>query len=59
MPGSPEAPLTWGDLVRKFGDCAAAAAVSPPTKQRIETAACMAQHLEELDDVTELVRLLG
>lgn len=58
MPGSPEAPLTWGDLVRKFGDCAAAA-VSPPTEQRIETAACMAQHLEELDDVTELVRLLG
>ena len=50
--------MTWGDLVRKFGDCAAAA-VSPPTEQRIETAACMAQHLEELDDVTELVRLLG
>ncbi len=47
----------WGDLVRQFGDCAAA--VSPPTEQRIETAACMAQHLEELDDVTELVRLLG
>lgn len=58
VPGSPEAPLTWGDLARKFGDCAAAA-VSPPTEQRIETAACMAQHLEELDDVTELVRLLG
>ncbi len=58
MPGSPEAPLTWGDLVRQFGDCAAAA-VSPPTDQRIETAACMAQHLEEFDDVTELVRLLG
>ncbi len=58
VPGSPEAPLTWGDLVRQFGDCAAAA-VSPPTDQRIETAACMAQHLEEFDDVTELVRLLG
>jgi len=58
VPGSPEAPLTWGDLMRKFSDCAAAA-VSPPTERRIERAACMAHHLEELDDVTELLRLLG
>jgi hypothetical protein len=44
--------------MRKFSDCAAAA-VSPPTEQRIERAACRAHHLEELDDVTELLRLLG
>jgi 2-methylcitrate dehydratase PrpD len=58
VPGSPEAPLTWDDLRQKFADCAAVA-VTPLTDQRIEAAARMAQNLEELDDVTELVRALG
>jgi 2-methylcitrate dehydratase PrpD len=58
VPGNPEAPLTWDDLGRKFADCAAAAA-TPPSQEQIATAVRTARHLEELEDVTDLVRLLG
>jgi len=58
VPGSLELPLTWDDLTRKFADCAAAS-VAPLGQERVATAARMAQRLEELDDVTELLRLLG
>ena len=58
VPGNPEAPLTWDDLSRKFVDCAGAA-VTPPAGERIEEVVRMARHLEDLDDATELIRLLG
>ena len=58
VPGNPEAPLTWDDLSRKFVDCASAA-VAPPAGERVEEVVRMARHLEELDDATELIRLLG
>jgi len=58
VPGNPEAPLTWDDLGRKFVGCARAAVV-PPAAERTEEVLRMAQHLESLDDATELIRLLG
>ena len=58
VPGNPEAPLTWDDLSRKFVDCAGAA-VTPPAGERVEEVVRMTRHLEDLDDATKLIRLLG
>ena len=58
VPGNPEAPLTWDDIGRKFAGCARAAIV-PPAAERTEQVLRMAQHLEFLDDATELIRLLA
>ena len=57
VPGNLEAPLTWQDLARKFGDCAGAT-VRPPSGERISQVVAAAQHLQNLDDATDLVRLL-
>ena len=58
VPGNPEAPMTWEGLSRKFADCAGAA-VAPPAGERVEEVVRMARHLEDLDDATELIRLLS
>jgi 2-methylcitrate dehydratase PrpD len=57
VPGNLEAPLSWDDIVRKFRDCAAAAVV-PPSVERIDMAVQMAGELEHLEDATELLRVL-
>jgi len=58
VPGSPEAPMTWNDICRKFDDCAAAAVtpLSPDTASRVRA---IAGNLETLADATELLRLLS
>ena len=58
VPGSPEAPMTWNDIARKFDDCASAAIV-PPSKEQIKRAQEMARDLDSLDDATELLSMLG
>jgi 2-methylcitrate dehydratase PrpD len=58
VPGNPEAPMTWQGLGRKFIACAAAAA-APPAREQVEELVHKARHLQDLDDATELIRLLG
>ena len=58
VPGSPETPLTWDDLGRKFADCAGVA-VSPPGKQRVGEAIRIARGLQDVDDVTDLLGLVS
>lgn len=57
VPGNPEAPMSWSDLSRKFGECAAAAA-SPLSAGTIEEVSRLVQHLEDVDDVSKVLRLL-
>ncbi len=58
VPGSSEAPMTWDDIARKFGDCASVAAV-PRSVAQIAKAQQMSRNLELLDDATELLRVLA
>ena len=58
VPGNPEAPLSWEDLARKFADCASTAA-SVTVGGRIHELLDAARDLENVTDVSELVRLLG
>ncbi len=57
VPGTPESPLSWDDIARKFADCASAAA-TPPSAERIAMVQRLAGDLETLDDATELLRAL-
>jgi 2-methylcitrate dehydratase PrpD len=58
IPGSLEAPMSWDDVARKFRDCAAAAVV-PPSADRVEATLRLARDLENLGDATELLRVLA
>ena len=58
VPGSPRAPMTWDDITRKFRNCASAGAV-PIGADQVDRACHMARNLEELDDATELLRVLA
>jgi 2-methylcitrate dehydratase PrpD len=58
VPGSTEVPMTWEDITRKFGECAAAAAV-PPSAGQIHQATWIARQLEYHDDATDLIRVLA
>jgi len=58
VPGNADSPMTWTDIVRKFGDCARSAAI-PVTYDRIERVVSLAQTIETLPDVTELVRAVS
>jgi 2-methylcitrate dehydratase PrpD len=53
-PGSTENPLTWDDLIRKFGDCASYA-VQPLPQDRIEQIARTIQGLDAVSDVAEVM----
>ena len=57
MPGSAEAPMNWEDLGRKFDDCMSAAAVWPAPAQ-VQQAKQMVRELENLEDATDVLRLL-
>jgi 2-methylcitrate dehydratase PrpD len=58
VPGSTEVPMTWEDISRKFGECAAAATV-PPSAGQIDRATQIARQLENHDDATDLIRALS
>ncbi|WP_284058851.1 MmgE/PrpD family protein [Streptomyces sp. AS02] len=57
VPGSPEAPMTWDDIARKFADCASVATV-PPSMDQVSKVQRMTRELESLNDATELLRVL-
>jgi 2-methylcitrate dehydratase PrpD len=57
VPGSAAVPMTWDDIVRKFEDCASAAAV-PVAPGNIHHAQHLARELESVDDATDLLRVL-
>lgn len=58
VPGSPQAPLGWERIARKFADCASCAA-TPIAADRVAAAVAMARDLERLDDATDLIRVLA
>jgi len=58
IPGSPQAPLTWEDIVEKFRDCASVSA-TPLSPEKIDKAQQMAHRLETLGDVTELIEVVS
>jgi 2-methylcitrate dehydratase PrpD len=58
VPGSPEAPMRWDDLVGKFIECARFAAVARSDEQ-IEAVYKAVQRLELMDDATEVLRLMA
>jgi 2-methylcitrate dehydratase PrpD len=58
VPGTVDAPMTWQDIGRKFGDCAAAASV-PLRPEQIQAVKQMAEELETLADALDLVRGLA
>jgi 2-methylcitrate dehydratase PrpD len=58
IPGSPEAPLTWEQLLGKFSSCASVAAVPPP-EAGIRKAQELVQQLERVGDATDILRALG
>jgi 2-methylcitrate dehydratase PrpD len=57
VPGSPQSPLTWDDIVDKFRDCASVSATAI-SSERIEKVQQMVRRLESVDDVAVLVELL-
>jgi 2-methylcitrate dehydratase PrpD len=57
VPGSSDAPMSWDDVSRKFGNCAAVAAM-PPSIDQVTKVQHMVRDLESVDDITEMLRLL-
>jgi 2-methylcitrate dehydratase PrpD len=56
--GSVERPMSLDDIARKFRECAPGA-VKPLKKAAIEKVIKLVGRLEELDDATEIIRLVG
>jgi 2-methylcitrate dehydratase PrpD len=56
--GDSEKPLPFADYERKFRDCAAYA-IKPRTPKQIEKIIGLVKDLEQVNDITELVKLLG
>lgn len=56
--GSVENPMTFEDCARKFRECAAIS-IKPLPDEQIERVIGMVDGLEQLDDATEIIRLLG
>ena len=57
VPGSPEAPLTWTDLQRKFISCAAVSQTRL-SADRVSALQRMVMEFESIDDVTDLLDYL-
>ena len=58
VPGNADNPMSWEDVCVKFFECAAVAA-KPVPEAVSARAAALAEHLETLEDATELVRCLA
>jgi 2-methylcitrate dehydratase PrpD len=56
--GSVERPMNFEDCTKKFRECAPSS-VKPLTTDKIDKAIEMIDNLENLDDATEIIRLLG
>jgi len=58
VPGNADNPMNWEDVCVKFFECASVAA-NPISETVSARAAALAEHLETLEDATELVRCLA
>ena len=58
MDAGAEKPLPFADYERKFRDCAAYA-VNPRTPAQIEKIIALVKDLEKVENIKELVKLLG
>ncbi|WHO82631.1 MmgE/PrpD family protein [Rhizobium leguminosarum] len=58
VPGNGDNPMSWEDITSKFFECASVAA-RPVGEEKAARAVALAEHLETLDDATELVRCLA
>jgi 2-methylcitrate dehydratase PrpD len=58
LPGSVEAPMNWAELINKFEDCAACAAHAMP-KSTVQAIHQAVSSLDDVDDATSFLRLLG
>jgi 2-methylcitrate dehydratase PrpD len=58
MPGDPDNPVGWDVLEAKFRDCVGFAA-TVPSASNVDRAIAMLRDLEHVDDVAEIVELLG
>ncbi|MFC1971650.1 hypothetical protein ACFLV0_07010, partial [Chloroflexota bacterium] len=56
--GSPQRPMSMEDIIKKFKDCAGYA-VKPLPEKNINKVIDMVTSLEDVEDVTEIMRLLG
>ena len=56
--GHPKNPMTWQDLLEKFRHCTSYS-VKPLSKENIEKAIELIIHLEDTDDVSQIVQLLA
>jgi 2-methylcitrate dehydratase PrpD len=56
--GSVERPMTFEDCTQKFRDCAASSR-KPLSADMVEEIIGLISHLEELNDATEVIKLLG
>lgn len=58
VPGDTECPMSWDYLYEKFQSTAKLAAV-PPSPSKLNAAQEMIRHLETVDDVSQLMRVLA
>lgn len=58
IPGSAEAPMTWGDLVHKFTECASFAPL-PRSPEQIGFVHETVRRLDSVDDATSVLRALS
>jgi 2-methylcitrate dehydratase PrpD len=56
--GHPQNPMSWEDLIRKFRDCASYSA-KPIPEENIDRVVEMITHLENVQDVREIVGLVS
>jgi 2-methylcitrate dehydratase PrpD len=56
--GSVERPMTFGDVVKKFRECAPSS-IKPLSEDKVEKVIDIVGRLEQLNDATEIIRLLG
>lgn len=57
IPGQPENPFSWAEVVQKLKDCVPWSA-KPLSSQNIDKISQMVEHLEKLDDVTVILDYL-
>lgn len=55
--GNPQNPISWQDLTDKFRDCASYSA-RPISKENIERIIEMISHLDEIDNIAEIIKFL-
>ena len=58
LSAGPEKPLPFSAYERKFRDCAAYA-IKPRTEKQIDKIIALVKELEQVEDVRELVEMLG